>query len=77
MQATIKIKESEFDYSFFKKLKTLFKGGEIEILGSTTDENAVYWESLNKAIDDVENKRNLIRFSGEEFEALVANLTHA
>ena len=36
--------------------------------------NTEYKAKLDKAIDDVENKRNLIEYTGEEFKALISKL---
>ncbi len=78
MEATIKINEAEFDYSFFKKVKNLFKGGEIEIGGKTQNDlrKEKYRQKIDKSIENIERGENLIEFSGEEFEALVAKLSN-
>lgn len=77
MQATIKINESELDYSFFKKLKTLFKGGEFEI-GIKTQKDLLqeeYRKKIDKSIENIERGENLIEYSGEEFESLITKLS--
>lgn len=71
MEATFKIKESEFDYAFFKKLKALFRGQDLEIDVKTIN---LYPKQLNAAIEDVEHNRNLVEFTIEEYDNLVHNL---
>ena len=75
MQALIRIKASELDMSFVKKIKALFSDEVLEI-GINTErfvENT-YAAELNRAIDNVERNENVVSFSDEEFEELAQKL---
>jgi len=83
MQTTYRLKVSELSSDFLKSVKSLFKkDAEIEITVSNFDDFGLnktetkeeYWARINKAIDNVEKGKNLIRFTGDEFEELTKKL---
>jgi hypothetical protein len=77
MQATIKIKASELDYSFFKKLKSLFKNETIEISVDTNIKNTQketkeeYLQRIDRALERIQKNENTFEFSEESFNELV------
>jgi antitoxin YefM len=72
MQSVYRLKARDLDDRFLESLKALWGDREIEIVVSEVDETAYLMASeanrqrLLKAIDDVENRRNLVEFSLEE-----------
>ena len=77
METIFRLKESELDKNFLSILKTLFKGRRIEISVTSDfeeDETEYLFKSpankkrLLEAIKNVEENKNLISFSAEEFE---------
>lgn len=79
METVFRLKATDLNKSFLDLLKKLFKKKTIEI--SVTDmveedeteyllKSPANREHLLKAVDDIKNNRNLIRFTAEEFEAL-------
>ncbi len=66
MVAIYKINANELDTSFLENLKASFKNKEIEIAVYETDETEYLLrspanrEQLLKAIEDVENNRNIV-----------------
>lgn len=79
METVFRIKVSDLNKSFIDSLKLLFKKKTIEI--SVTDvleedetefllKNPINREHLLKAVEDIKNQKNLIRFTAEEFESL-------
>jgi antitoxin YefM len=78
METVFRLKAKELDSKFLNAIKSLFKKEEeIEItVSSAMDEdeteylmkNPAMRNKLLKAIEDVKQNKNLISFSGEEFE---------
>ncbi|TAL62061.1 MAG: hypothetical protein EPN85_03430 [Bacteroidetes bacterium] len=78
MQTVLRIKPSELNSHFLQALKSLFKdaaGLEIIVNTATTadtifssESRSAYWKRINKAIKDVEDGKNVISFTAEEFE---------
>jgi antitoxin YefM len=72
MQSVYRLKARDLDDRFLESLKALWGDREIEIVVSEVDETAYLManeanrQRLLKAIDDVENRRNLVEFSLEE-----------
>jgi antitoxin YefM len=72
MQSVYRLKARDLDDRFLESLKALWGDREIEIVVSEVDETAYLMASeanrqqVLKAIDDVENRRNLVEFSLEE-----------
>lgn len=81
METIFKLKAKELDKSFIDSIKNLFKDREIEIsIKPTLDETEYLFNSpankkqLLEAIKEVKENKNLIRFTGEEFEELTKKL---
>ena len=83
METIIRIKPSELTPDFIDKVKTLFKDDKtIEIsissvsdFGLTNKEGKKEYEDrVNKAIKNLEENRNTISFSEDEFESLINDL---
>jgi len=82
METVYRIKASELNKSFLDSIKTLFKKKEIEI--SITDmvndetnfllKNPSNKAHLLEAIEELNHDKNLVRFSGEEFEKYTQEL---
>ncbi len=76
MQSTFKINASEFNTDIFEKIRdivVLLDNAEITINIRSTKKKEeqsrdAYFEQLNRAIENVENDRNLISFTMEEFQ---------
>ena len=77
MYATYQIKADEMNFDLFQSIKNTFNGKDIEI--SVTDYNDSKSsnqtnqniEILLKRINDVEEGKNLVIFSTEEFEKIL------
>jgi len=81
METVFKLKASELNRKFIESVKSLFKNEEIEIsikpardetdflLGSVANR-----EALLAAISEVKNNKDLISFTGNDFEALTNQL---
>ena len=81
METIFKLKVAELDTKFIETIKNLFKDREIEIsIKSIQDETEYLLNSpsnkkhLLDAIKDVKKNKNLIRFTGDEFEELSVKL---
>ncbi len=74
MQTIYRLKASELDNDFLEGLKATFKDKEIEIIVYEVDETDYLLKSdankvrLLKAIDNVNNKTNLVEVSLESLE---------
>ncbi len=86
METIIRIKPSELTLDFLNNIKALFKDEEaLEIaispvsdFGLTKKEGRkVYINRINKAIANLESKRNTISFSDTEFETLSNDLLNS
>ncbi len=80
MQTTLRIKSSELP-QLVAVLKTLFKKEKIvEVTVNTVPEIALekeetreeYWAKLNKRLKNLDEGKNLVSFTGEEFQRYVA-----
>lgn len=83
METVFKLKATELDKSFIDSVKNLFKDSEIEIsIRPALDETEYLMSSsenkkyLLKAIKDLKTNKNLVRFSGDEFEEYTEKLFH-
>lgn len=83
METVIRIKPSELTPDFIDKVKTLFKNDEaIEIsISSVSDYGLMkkeckkeYEDRVNEAIKNLEENRDTISFSEDEFESLINDL---
>jgi antitoxin YefM len=84
METVFKLKTKELDMSFIESIKHLFKGKEIEITIKPAQDETEYLLSspankkrLLEAIEEVKKNKNLIRFTGEEFEELSKTMLNA
>lgn len=84
METVFKLKAKELNMSFIESIKHLFEGKEIEITVKPAQNETEYLLSspankkrLIEAIDEVKNNKNLIRFSGKEFEELTQKLLNS
>jgi hypothetical protein len=67
MQTVIKLKASELNQSFIKKVKDFIKGREDADITVTINVED-YYSELKKSINDIESNNNLVSFTLEEFE---------
>jgi hypothetical protein len=81
METVFKLKAAELDRGFIDLVKNLFKDREIEIsIKPVQDESEFLFNNpankkhLLDAIKEVKMNKNLIRFSGKEFEELQEKL---
>ena len=81
METIFKLKAAELDRGFIDSVKNLFKGREIEIsIKLAQDEtefllaNPANKRQLLDAIKEVKKNKNLIQFTGREFEELSEKL---
>jgi len=83
METIIRIKPSELTLDFLNNIKALFKDEEaLEIaispvsdFGLTKKESRkIYMNRVNKAIENLEAKKNTVTLSEEEFETLSNDL---
>lgn len=84
METVFKLKAKDLDGSFIDSVKNLFKDREIEIsIKPTQDETEYLFNSpankkkLLEAIKEVKQNKNLIRFTGKEFEELYEKMLSA
>lgn len=74
MQTIYQIKADELDESILESIKALFKNKEIEITVTERDETAYLLRSeanreyLLRVVEDVENNRNIITPTPEQFQ---------
>jgi antitoxin YefM len=81
METVFKLKAKELDISFIDSIKSLFKDREIEISIKPTLDETEYLlntpankKQLLEAIKKVKENKNLISFTGKEFEELTKNI---
>jgi len=81
METVFKLKTKELDMSFIESIKHLFKGKEIEITIKPALNETEYLlnspankKMLLEAIEEVKRNKNLIRFTGKEFEELMQTM---
>lgn len=86
MEIVFRLKVSELNNGLIKAMQSIFQNTcEVEIivhpvtksLNEQVETRDEYWARINRAIDDVENNRNVVSFTGDEFEALVKKLKSA
>ena len=77
METVFKLKAAELDIRFIDSVKNLFKDREIEISIKPIQDETEYLLSnpankkhLLDAIKEIKKNKNLIRFTGKEFEEL-------
>jgi hypothetical protein len=77
MQSTFKIPASEFNTDIFEKIREIIvslDNAEITINVRSSKKKEIqsreaYFEQLNRAVDNIENDRNLVSFTMEEFQS--------
>lgn len=81
METIFKLKATELDRSFIESVKSLFKDQEIEIsIKSAQDETDYLLNSsankqhLLKAVKEIKKNKNLVRFTGKEFDEMSEKL---
>lgn len=81
METIFKLKAEELDSKFIETIKNLFKDREIKISIKSIEDETEYLltspsnkKHLLDAIKDVKKNKNLVRFSGSEFDDLSAKL---
>jgi len=81
METVFKLKAAELDRTFIDSVKNLFKDREIEISIKPTQDETEYLlnspankKHLLDAIKEVKKNKNLISFTGKEFEELTEKL---
>lgn len=68
MDAVIKVKVSELDASLLERIKSLVSGNEdAELTISVTDKPSEYLSILNRSIKELEDNKDTITFTMEEF----------
>lgn len=81
METIFKLKATELDRSFIESVKSLFKDREIEISIKPTQDESDYLlntsanrKQLMEAIKEIKNNKNLVHFSGKEFDEMSEKL---
>jgi antitoxin YefM len=81
IETVFKLKAKELDKSFIDSIKNLFKDREIEISIKPTLDETEYLlntsankKQLLEGIKEVNENKNLISFTGKEFEELTKNI---
>ena len=85
MEAIIKLKPSELKPDLLGAIQNMFAGQSVEIEIHVRNASSVitketqgeYRLRIENAIGNVERGENLVRFTGEEFEELMAKMTAA
>jgi arsenate reductase-like glutaredoxin family protein len=67
MTTTFRLKANEFNNDFIEALKKLFRDNEIEITVSDLSETVEYSKELLQSIQNIEEGKDLISFTNEEF----------
>jgi hypothetical protein len=78
MVTTFKISASEFNDAIVEKIKMLFKDDDSEVVisvrskkkGFPKETREEYFARINRALDDLDNRRNVVSYTVEEFEKL-------
>ena len=85
METVIKVEPNEFNHALVDKIRSFINGSKNFEITITIKEKALheylfeepqatYETRLNKSIDDIENNRDLVSFTVEEFEKFAASL---
>jgi hypothetical protein len=80
MEATLKIRTTELSQEVFEKIQQFIRiNGESEVIinvrpkkkkGFPKETKEAYFARIDRALDNLDQKRNLVTFSQEEFETL-------
>ena len=82
MEAIIKLKPSELRPDLVGAIQKMFSGQRVEIEIHVHDSQALlaeespaeYRKRIDAAIENVEQGKNVVHFTGEEFEALMTKM---
>jgi len=80
VQATFTVSDSDFNAELVERIKSIFasEGEKFEVVirvkKKETPQEAK--ERIDRSIENIENGEPLVTFSGEEFEALAAQLSN-
>ncbi len=79
LQATFKISGAELSAELLDKIKNLFIGesGDFEVVITVRPKESLEEQKLriDRSIENIENKENIVPFSPEEYETLVSQLS--
>jgi hypothetical protein len=78
MVTTFKINAAEFNESVIEKIKNLFRDEDSEVVisvrskkrGFPKETREEYFARINRALDNLDNKRGTVTFTVDEFEKL-------
>ena len=74
METIIKLRASELDAALMEKVKALFAGKDTEIVLSFSeedfDEKRFYKRKIEQSIENIEKGKNLVSFTGSDFEKI-------
>lgn len=79
VQATFTVSDTEFNAELVERIKSVFavKGQQFEVFirvkRKETSQEAK--ERIDRSIENIENGEHIVAFSGEEFDALVGQLS--
>lgn len=80
VQATFTVSDTEFNAELVEHIKSIFavKGQQFEVFIRVKRKETLQEakERIDRSIENIENGEQLVAFSGEEFEALAAQLSH-
>jgi hypothetical protein len=73
MQAVIKIKNSEFNETLFRKIKAMLnKSKESSVVIKIVDGQSLYYEELTQSIAELDNGKSIVTFTPEELKKYAA-----
>ena len=77
IQATFKVSAEDLTSDLLEKIKSLFpdKNFEVDISIKPKETLAEAKERIDRSIENIEQNKNLVAFSPEEYEALVRKLS--
>lgn len=80
LQATFRISGSELTTELLEKIKSMFIGDskDFEVIISVKPKESPEDQKLriDRSIENIERKENLVAFSPEEYDSLVRQLSH-
>jgi pantothenate kinase-related protein Tda10 len=78
VQAIFNISSTDFDQSLFDKIKSFIEGNdsEIQVRIKRKESREEMRRRIEQVMEETMRGENLISFTGEEYEALVKNLSN-
>lgn len=78
VQATFNVSSIDFDQTLFDKIKSFIEGNdsEIQVRIKRKESREEMRRRIEQAMEETVRGENLISFTGEEYEALVKNLSN-